>query len=399
MSHKRTFTPLTLQRAINPLLPGTSSIYNRHTNNLKKSPNISSADIHINTAAMPTPPPLVRNQSSKTTRFCIEPIDTSLSAISVSSPSAHGHAANCSTKCSSDTPDAEGCKQVRTGTTSAPKTPLTPCMKHTGYAPATLELAAVTPLPSSPADGLGRLDYFGDAAEDADDAARADSVRGGRLSVEIHELDGVAEQLDSLDLTEAVAIGQQVHVQKEGGGTLIKPIPYEDGVSPFHSPLASHLALLHPNTPKEVIHFIATRMLTTEYPLGYTTAPDLTKDGHDGKLAGERGAETSPSPTPALSPKEEADSKGWTWTPVWTSEEDVQRAGVALDASKETRETCRVDEGKRADERLEWMEGVARRGWEAVNARMGGADALEMEAGREHDVGTRCEVTSGKGVK
>jgi hypothetical protein len=228
-----------------------------------------------------------------------------------------------------------------------------------------------------PADGLGRLDYFGDAAEDADDAARADSVRGGRLSVEIHELDGVAEQLDSLDLTEAVAIGQQVHVQKEGGGTLIKPIPYEDGVSPFHSPLASHLALLHPNSPKEVIHFIATRMLRTEYPLGYTTAPSYltTSDDHDGNLVEGRGAEPSPPQALALSPKEEADRKGWTWTPIWTSKEDVQRAGVALDASKETRETCRVDEGKRADERLEWMYGVARKGWEAVSARMEGGDA------------------------
>ncbi|GFZ47894.1 hypothetical protein JCM24511_05641 [Saitozyma sp. JCM 24511] len=98
------------------------------------------------------------------------------------------------------------------------------------------------------------------------------------------------------------------------------PTPSGAGHHPLHSPLLRHLALLHPNTPTHVRHFIATRLLSPDRPFG-----------HQG-----------------------------TWQPVWNGLGDLCTAGVGYDAAKGTEQS---GEGKRRDEVLQDMYAVARRSW------------------------------------
>ena len=245
-------------------------------------------------------------------------------------------------------------------------------MKYTGYAPATLELAAVTPLPSLPVEGLSkveRADYFGVKSLDVEVKAEGedgvDEMRGGSGATR----GDVGVELANLSLGDGATgecLVKTAQARDMAESKLIKPVPHSEGLNPLHDPLASHLALLHPNTPREIIHFIATRLLSTEYPLGYTDpSPPLSALPIEPSSAAQEARNRIPA-----SPKEEADEKGYEWTPIWSTEQDVQRAGVALDASRETRLAGLQDEeGRREDERMGWMYGVARRGWGLVVAK------------------------------
>ena len=336
----------------------------------------------------PTPPPLIRNKSSKSTRFRIAPIDTDINPNSDSNTSTHTQASFSSPSAYHSSGLCEpGKSSPRHGQMSALATPLTPCLKETGYAPATLELAAVTPLPSLPipaGEGLvERVDYF-----DLGDH----TLELGGLGVDVEDVGGDAEMGVRMHDHGTSFPGSQPRQESNNSDEsrckrkLIQPVPYDTGLHPLHTPLASHLSMLHPNTPREVIHFIATRLLSTEYPLGYASPSPVSAHStrasslgtvaiagdEQGKSGGEKEGEGEEreQAEPPLSPKEEAAAKGWTWSPIWTSEQDVQRAGVALDASKEMREDCQYERGREEDERMEWMYGVARRGWGLVQARM-----------------------------
>lgn len=96
------------------------------------------------------------------------------------------------------------------------------------------------------------------------------------------------------------------------------PKGYFDGPSSLHYPLTRHLALLHPNTPGNVIAFIATRLLSRDRPFG-----------HEGE-----------------------------WEPVWHGCGDLSTAGVGNEASKGCKR--RDTEGKERDEKLEEMYEVAK---------------------------------------
>jgi hypothetical protein len=93
-----------------------------------------------------------------------------------------------------------------------------------------------------------------------------------------------------------------------------------DAAHSLHEPLRRHLALLHPATPPQIRHFIATRLLSHDRPYG-----------HEGK-----------------------------WEPIWYGTGDIATAGVGYDAVKGLEQK---GEGRRRDERLEQMYAVARRSW------------------------------------
>lgn len=103
----------------------------------------------------------------------------------------------------------------------------------------------------------------------------------------------------------------------------------------LHFPLTRHLALLHPNTPKEIVHFIATRLLSKDRPFG-----------HEGE-----------------------------WEPVWQGCGDLSNAGVGKDAGKGCKQ--REDgQGKEVDKKLEEMYGIARESFKALEIRSPGVDKL-----------------------
>ena len=103
----------------------------------------------------------------------------------------------------------------------------------------------------------------------------------------------------------------------------------------LHAPLCRHLALIHPNTPKPIIQFIATRLLSTDRP-----------HGHDGS-----------------------------WTPLWDGCGDLSTAGVGLDAGKGCKQKD-DGEGKEIDRKLESMYGVARKSWKVLESMGPGEDMV-----------------------
>jgi hypothetical protein len=109
------------------------------------------------------------------------------------------------------------------------------------------------------------------------------------------------------------------------------PTPPSDPHNPHPSlqnPLKTHLALLHPSTPSDIVAFCAIRLLSTDRPYGY---------------------------------------KG-DWVPIWQEKEgvacDLTKAGVGLDAGKSYKE--KMEEkgwGAEVDKRLEGMYRAARESW------------------------------------
>lgn len=107
------------------------------------------------------------------------------------------------------------------------------------------------------------------------------------------------------------------------------PTPPSDPRDPHPSlqyPLTRHLALLHPQTPGDIVNFCAVRLLSTDRPYGHV---------------GE-------------------------WIPVWKEHDGVAinlaDAGIALDAPKGYRKRggCK---GEEVDKRLEGMYAAARESW------------------------------------
>lgn len=133
-------------------------------------------------------------------------------------------------------------------------------------------------------------------------------------------------------------------------------LPQEmEGQHPLHTPLVTHLTLLHPNMPREIINFCATRLLSTERPYGFD--PPVSSPLHEssGQSQGHR------------SGWEETD-----WTPVWADHGDLATAGLGREAAKGCEQ---VGPGKKEDERMEWMYKVARKSW----------GMLEMKGPRQAD--------------
>jgi len=93
-------------------------------------------------------------------------------------------------------------------------------------------------------------------------------------------------------------------------------------------PLTRHLALLHPQTPGDIVNFCATRLLSTERPAGYhgTWIPIYEKDG---------GVEI-----------------------------DLADAGIGMDAVKGYERRKGKGKGEEVDKRLEGMYRAARESWD-----------------------------------
>ena len=102
----------------------------------------------------------------------------------------------------------------------------------------------------------------------------------------------------------------------------------------LHYPLTKHLALLHPSTPKEIISFVATRLLSKDRPYG-----------HQG-----------------------------TWEPIYIGCGDLSTAGVGMEAGKGCRR--KEGEGKRKDEEMERMYTVARESFRLLELKSPGVDKL-----------------------
>lgn len=90
---------------------------------------------------------------------------------------------------------------------------------------------------------------------------------------------------------------------------------------------------MHPNTPKEIIHFIATRLLSKDRPYG-----------HQGS-----------------------------WKPVWEGSGDLATAGLGREAGKGC---CQREdgEGKKRDEEMEEMYEAARRSFMALELKTQGVE-------------------------
>ena len=110
----------------------------------------------------------------------------------------------------------------------------------------------------------------------------------------------------------------------------VPPLPRESPANPenqphsLYDPLRHHLTFLHPQTPSEVIRFIADRLLSQDKP-----------EGHEGL-----------------------------WTPLWALDgcRDLSTAGLGLEAGR----GCRQKEdgiGKEIDRTVDVMYNVARRSW------------------------------------
>lgn len=91
---------------------------------------------------------------------------------------------------------------------------------------------------------------------------------------------------------------------------------------------------MHPNTPKPIVEFIATRLLCPEKPYG-----------HQGP-----------------------------WEPVWEGCGDLATAGVEYDAGKGCKR--RNGEGKERDERLREMYEVAKESFRLLELKSPGVDKL-----------------------
>lgn len=138
------------------------------------------------------------------------------------------------------------------------------------------------------------------------------------------------------------------------------PIPAPpDADHHLHAPLAAHLTLLHPSTPKEVIHFCTTRLLSPERPHGFEdyTAYNEEETNDDGR---ER----------VVCPEVLKGKKEWLdWKPVWEGVGDLTIAGLGREAAKGCQQH---GPGKEVDERLEWMYGVSRRSWGLLEMKLPG---------------------------
>jgi hypothetical protein len=125
------------------------------------------------------------------------------------------------------------------------------------------------------------------------------------------------------------------------------PTPPSDPRFPHPSlqyPLTRHLALLHPQTPGDIVNFCAIRLLSTDRPYGHV---------------GE-------------------------WVPVWKEHEgvaiDLADAGIALDAPKGYR--CRKRggcKGEEVDRRLEGMYAAARESWGLLEIKGSGSGSGSEE--------------------
>jgi hypothetical protein len=91
---------------------------------------------------------------------------------------------------------------------------------------------------------------------------------------------------------------------------------------------------MHPNTPQDVIEFVATRLLSKERPHGYVGD----------------------------------------WAPVWQGCGDLATAGVGFDAGKGCKR--RDGEGKAKDEKLKKMYDVARESFRLLELKSPGVDKL-----------------------
>ena len=122
------------------------------------------------------------------------------------------------------------------------------------------------------------------------------------------------------------------------GGVLPVITDRYDTPSSLLIPLQRHLALIHPQTPKEIIAFVATRLLSSERPFGHI------------------------GPWKALGEGEDV---------------DLSTAGVGLEATKGCEQ--RDGEGKELDKKLESMYSVARESWRKLGeiAPTGGRVASE----------------------
>ncbi|KAK4686860.1 histone H3, partial [Tremellales sp. Uapishka_1] len=96
-------------------------------------------------------------------------------------------------------------------------------------------------------------------------------------------------------------------------------------------PLNLHLTFLHPNSPPQIRHFCATRLLSRDRPFGYEGA----------------------------------------WEPVWKDSGDLATAGVGFDAPKGVRQ---VGEGRKKDEELARMYDIAKESYKLLEMKAPGVD-------------------------
>jgi hypothetical protein len=101
-------------------------------------------------------------------------------------------------------------------------------------------------------------------------------------------------------------------------------------------PLTRHLALLHPQTPGDIVNFCAIRLLSTDRPYG-----------HDGE-----------------------------WVPIWKPHQgvaiDLADAGIGMDAVKGYERREGDGKGEKVDKRLEGMYRAARESWGLLEVKGGG---------------------------
>ncbi|KAI9636239.1 uncharacterized protein MKK02DRAFT_33480 [Dioszegia hungarica] len=156
--------------------------------------------------------------------------------------------------------------------------------------------------------------------------------------------------------TEPLALATAVPLPSSPSPALAEALPIPTGHETdhaLHAPLVAHLALLHPSTPREVIHFCATRLLSPDRPFGFDTAVEIDRRGTQAKAENEREKAVGKA----------ASTKQKEWTPLWAGIGDLATAGLGREAAKGCEQ---VGPGKEIDEKLEWMYGVARRSWEIL---------------------------------